>query len=115
VITVIYDGKCQLCQNSIDWLSKKLTFDALAYQKAPLEKFGLTLTQCEKQVYALFAGKTYGGVAAVIFLLKARGNRVASFLLKLSGPLGNFVYKMIAANRKSVFVRALSKLIKKLT
>ena len=115
MITVIYDGKCQLCQNSIDWLSKKLTFEALAYQKAPLEKFGLTLTQCEKQVYALSAGKTYGGVAAVIFLLKARGNRVASFLLKLSGPLGNFAYKMIAANRKSVFVRALSKLLKKLT
>ena len=115
MITVIYDGQCQLCQNSIDWLSKKLTFDALAYQQAPLEKFGLTLTQCEKQVYALSAGDTYGGVAAVIFLLKARGNRVASFLLKLSGPLGNFAYKMIAANRKSVFVRVLSKLLKKLT
>ena len=115
MITVIYDGQCQLCQNSIDWLSRKLTFDALAYQQAPLEKFGLTLTQCEKQVYALFAGKTYGGVAAVIFLLKARGNRVATFLLKLSGPLGSFTYKLIAANRKSVFVRALSKLLKKLT
>jgi predicted DCC family thiol-disulfide oxidoreductase YuxK len=115
VITVIYDGKCQLCQNSIDWLSKKLTFEALAYQKAPLEKFGLTLTQCEKQVYALPAGKTYGGVAAVIFLLNARGNRVSSLLLKLSGPFGSFTYKLIAANRKSVFVRTLSRLIKKLT
>jgi predicted DCC family thiol-disulfide oxidoreductase YuxK len=115
VITVIYDGKCQLCQNSIDWLSKKLTFEALAYQQAPLEKFGLTLTECEKQVYAVSAGKTYGGVAAVIFLLNARGNRVSSLLLKLSGPFGSFTYKMIAANRKSVFVRALSKLLKKLT
>ena len=115
MITVIYDGKCQLCQNSIDWLSKKLTFEALAYQKAPLEKFGLTLTQCEKQVYALSDGRTYGGVAAVIFLLNARGNRVASLLLKVSGPLGSFTYKMVAANRKSVFVRVLSKLIKKLT
>ena len=115
MITVIYDGQCQLCQNSIDWLSKKLTFNALAYQQAPLEKFGLTLIQCEKQVYALSAGETYGGVAAVIFLLKARGNRIASFLLKSSGPLGNFAYKMIAANRKSVLVKALSRLIKKLT
>ncbi len=115
MITVIYDGQCQLCQNSIDWLSKKLTFDALAYQKAPLEKFGLTLTQCEKQVYALSAGETYAGVAAVIFLLKARGNRIASRLVKLSGPFGSFTYKMVAANRKSVLVRALSELIKKLT
>lgn len=115
MITVIYDGQCQLCQNSIDWLSKKLTFDALTYQAAPLEKFGLTLTDCEKQVYALSAGVKYGGVDAVVFLLKARGNRVASLLLKLSGPLGSFTYKMIAANRRSVFVKVLSKLIKKLT
>jgi len=115
VITVIYDGQCQLCQNSIDWLSKRLTFDALTYQKAPLEKYGLTLSECEKQVYAISAGETYGGVAAVIFLLKARGNRVASLLLKSSGPFGSFTYKMIAANRKSVFVRTLSRLIKKLT
>ena len=115
MITVIYDGQCQLCQNSIDWLSKKLTFDALAYQQAPLEKFGLTLSECEKQVYALSAGKTYGGVAAVIFLLKARGNRVSCRLLKISGPIGSFTYKLIAANRRSVFVRALSELIKKLT
>ena len=115
MITVIYDGQCQLCQNSIDWLSKKLTFDALTYQAAPLEKFGLTLTECEKQVYALSADEKYGGVAAVIFLLYARGNRIASILLKISGPLGSFTYKMIAANRKSVFVRALSRLIKKLT
>ena len=115
MITVIYDGQCQLCQNSIDWLTKKLTFDALTYQTAPLEKYGLTLSECEKQVYAISAGKTYGGVAAVIFLLKARGNRVASLLLKSSGPFGSFTYKMIAANRKSVFVRTLSRLIKKLT
>jgi predicted DCC family thiol-disulfide oxidoreductase YuxK len=115
VITVVYDGQCQLCQNSINWLSKKLTFDALTYQQAPLEKYGLTLSECEKQVYAIYAGKTYGGVAAVIFLLKARGNRIASLLLKISGPLGSFTYKMIAANRRSVFVRALSRLIKKLS
>ena len=127
MITVVYDGQCQLCQNSINWLSKKLTFDALTYQTAPLEKYGLTLSECEKQVYAIYAGKTYGGVAAVIFLLnargnrtaslllKARGNRVASLLLKSSGPFGSFTYKMIAANRKSVFVRTLSRLIKKLT
>ena len=115
MITVVYDGQCQLCQNSINWLAKKLSFNALSYQSAPLDQYGLTLTECEKQVYALSAGKTYGGVAAVIYLLKARGNRIASLLLKVSGPLGSFTYKMIAANRKSVFVRTLSRLIKKLT
>ena len=115
MITVIYDGQCQLCQNSINWLSKKLKFEALGYQVAPVEQFGLTLAQCEKQVYAVEDEKKFGGVSAVIFLLNARGNRIAAFLLKSSGPLGNFAYKMIAVNRRSVFVKVLSKLIEILT
>jgi predicted DCC family thiol-disulfide oxidoreductase YuxK len=115
VITVIYDGQCQLCQNSINWLSKKLTFEAVGYQVAQLEKYGLSLAQCEKKVYAVSDGKKYGGVTAVIFLLHARGNRIAALLLKISGPLGFLAYKLIAANRKSLLVRSLSKLIEKLT
>ena len=115
MITVIYDGQCQLCQNSINWLSKKLIFEAIGYQVAQLEKYGLSLAECEKQVYVVSEGKKYGGVAAVIFLLNARGNRIAALLLKVSGPLGNFAYKLIAANRRSIFVRALSKLLKKLS
>ena len=115
MITVIYDGQCQLCQNSINWLAKKLKFEALGYQVAPVEKFGLTLAQCEKQVYAVFGNKKYGGIAVVIFLLNARGNRISSFLLKLSGPLGSFGYKWIAKNRQSFHIRALSKFIEKIT
>ena len=115
MITVIYDGQCQLCQNLINWLSKKLTFEAVGYQVAQLEKYGLSLAQCEKQVYAVSGDEKYGGVAAVIFLLNARGNRIAALLLKISGPLGSFAYKLIAANRRSPLVRALSKLLEKLT
>jgi len=115
VITVIYDSQCQLCQTSINWLGKKLTFEAVGYPVAPLEKYGLSLAECEKQVYALSNGEKYGGVAAVIFLLHVRGNRIAALLLKVSGPLGNFAYKLIAANRRSVFVRGVSKLIEKLS
>ena len=115
MITVIYDEQCQLCQNSINWLAKKLKFEAIGYQVALLEKFGLTLAQCEKQVYAVEGEKKFGGVSAVIFLLNARGNRISSFLLKLSGPLGSFGYKAIAKNRQSFLVRALSKFIEKIT
>ena len=115
MITVIYDGQCQLCQNSIKWLAKKLKFEALGYQVAPVEKFGLTLAECEKQVYVVVGEKKYGGVSAVIFLLNARGNRISSFLLKISGPLGSFGYKAIAKNRQSFLVRALSKFIEKIT
>ena len=115
MITVIYDGQCQVCQNSINWLSKKLTFEAVGYQQAQLEKYDLSLAQCEKQVYAVSNAEKYGGVAAVIFLLHARGNRIAALLLKISGPLGSFAYKLIAANRRSPLVRSLSKLLEKLT
>ena len=66
MITVIYDGQCQLCQNSINWLSKKLTFEAVGYQQAQLEKYGLSLTQCEKQVYAVSDGEKHVGAAALI-------------------------------------------------
>ena len=115
MITVIYDRQCQLCQNSINWLGKKLKFEAIGYQVALLEKFGLTLAQCEKQVYAVVGEKKYGGVAAVIFLLNARGNRISAFLLKLSGPIGNFGYRWIAKNRQSFLVKGLSKFIEKIT
>ena len=115
MITVIYDGQCQLCQNSINWLSKKLKFEALGYQVAPVEQFGLTLAQCEKQVYAISGDKKYGGITAVIFLLKSRGNKITAFLLKLSGPIGALGYKMIATNRQSIIVKGLSRFIKKIT
>ena len=114
-ITVIYDGNCQLCSNSINWLAKKLTFDAIAYQSAPLANFGLTIAQCEKQVYAISSDKKYGGIAAVIFLLNARGNKVSTFLLRVLGPIGAIGYKMIAGNRQSVLVSVLSRFIKRIT
>ena len=115
VITVIYDGNCQLCLNSINWLKKKLAFNALSYQSAPLAQYGLTLTECEKQVYAIADLKKYAGISAVIFLLNARGNKVSAFILKVSGPIGAFGYKLIASNRQSLFVRGLSRFIKKIT
>ena len=114
-ITVIYDDNCQLCSNSINWLWKKLSFNALSYQSAPLDQFGLSVTECEKQVYAISGLRKYAGVSAVIFLLNARGNKVSAFLLKTSGPLGAAGYKLIASNRQSLFVRGLSRFIKRIT
>ena len=115
VITVIYDGECQLCRNSINWLEKKLSFNALSYQSAPLDQYGLSVTECEKQVYAINDLRKYAGVHAVIFLLNARGNKVSAFILKTAGPLGAAGYKLIASNRKSLFVRGLSRFIKRIT
>jgi predicted DCC family thiol-disulfide oxidoreductase YuxK len=114
-ITVIYDGQCQLCENSINWLSKGLTFTPIAFQNGDLASFNLTRAQCEKQVYAVEGGKHYAGVSAVNFLLSARGNKVSASILKASGPIGATCYKLIAANRKTLLVRGLSRFIKRIT
>jgi predicted DCC family thiol-disulfide oxidoreductase YuxK len=114
-ITVIYDGDCQLCMNSINWLGKGLTFTPITFQSGDLASFNLTRAQCEKQVYAVVGEKKYAGVSAVIFLLNARSNKVSAFILKVSGPIGAAGYKLIAANRKSFFVRGLSRFIKRFT
>ena len=114
-ITVIYDGHCILCQNSINWLSKKLTFTAIPFQSGDLASFGLTKAECEKQVYAISDDRKYGGVSAVIFLLNQRGNKISSALLRMSGPIGTFGYKWVAANRKSFLVKLLARFIAKIT
>ena len=114
-ITVIYDGDCTLCKNSINWLSKKLIFTAIPFQSGDLASYGLTKAECEKQVYAVSSDHKYGGVSAVIFLLNKRGNKISSSLLRLSGPTGSFGYKKIAANRKSLIVKLLARFIVKIT
>jgi predicted DCC family thiol-disulfide oxidoreductase YuxK len=114
-ITVIYDSDCILCKNSINWLGKGLTFTPIPFQSGDLSSFGLTKAECEKQVYAISGNKKYAGVSAVIFLLNKRGNKISSALLKLSGPIGSFGYKKIAANRKSLLVKLLARFIAKIT
>jgi predicted DCC family thiol-disulfide oxidoreductase YuxK len=114
-ITVIYDGDCILCQNSINWLSKKLIFTPIPFQSGDLASYGLTKAECEKQVYAISDSNKYGGVSAVIFLLNKRGNKISSALLRISGPIGSFGYKKIAANRKSLIVKFLARFIAKIT
>ncbi len=114
-ITVIYDGDCQLCENSINWLSKGLTFTPITFQSGDLASFNLTRAKGEKQVYAVGGEKKYAGIHAVIFLLNARGNKVSAFILKVSGPIGAAGYKLIATNRQSLFVRGLSRFIKRIT
>ena len=114
-ITVIYDGDCILCKNSINWLSKRLIFTAITFQSGDLASFGLTKAECEKQVYAISGDSKYGGASAVIFLLNKRGNKISSALLRLSGPIGSFGYKKIAANRKSLIVKLLARFIAKIT
>ena len=110
-ITVIFDGQCHFCQQSVTWIARKLTVIALPFQTSDLTPFNLTKEQCAKQVYVISQGTTYGGAAAIAYLMKRRGNRIQSGLIKVSGPIGRAGYRWIAGNRNSWPVKAATKLL----
>ena len=111
VIKVIYDGQCQLCQNSISWVSKKLVITALDFHSTDLAQFRLSTEQCSREVFVITEGKRYSGAQAVAFLLKVRGNTVLATLLTLSGPVGRAGYRWVACNRNSWPVKVLSRIL----
>jgi predicted DCC family thiol-disulfide oxidoreductase YuxK len=110
-IIVLYDGQCEFCKNCLTWTQKKLAVTAIPYQSADLAKYGLTLDECAAQLYVIRGKKKYGGVKAVIFLLRKRKNHISAFVLKISGALGDRGYKWVAANRSSAVVGVLNKLV----
>ena len=111
-ISVIYDGECELCNNSINWLKKKIEITALDFHSADLSQFGLSLEQCSREVFVVTGDKTFSAAGAVAYLLKVRGNKVFSTLITLSGPIGRSGYRWVAGNRNSVPVKLLSRLLK---
>ena len=110
-ITVIFDGECEFCRQSVTWIQRKVAITALPFQTANLSPFNLTREQCAKQVYVISEGTTYGGAAAIAFLLKHRGNRVQSALITLSGGLGRAGYRWIASHRNSWPVKCATKVL----
>ena len=110
-ITVIYDGQCELCKNSISWVSKKLAITALDFHSTDLARFQLSTEQCAREVFVITEGNRYSGAQAVAFLLKARGNRVLSALISISGPIGRAGYRWVAGHRNSWPVKALSRIL----
>ena len=112
-ISVIYDGTCELCNNSINWLQKKINIKALDFHSADLSQFGLSLEQCSREVFVVIGTKQLSGAGAVAYLLRVRGNKVLSILITLSGPIGRSGYRWVAGNRNSAPVKLLSFLIKR--
>jgi predicted DCC family thiol-disulfide oxidoreductase YuxK len=110
-IVVIYDGQCQFCQASIDWIEQKLVVDSKAFQGADLVSYGLTSDQCSKAVHVFAGGKVIAGAAAIAYLMNKRGNRALSLLITTSGPFGRFVYKWIAAHRNSSLVKVVHRIL----
>jgi predicted DCC family thiol-disulfide oxidoreductase YuxK len=110
-IYVIYDGECEFCKNCLTWTKRKLVLTAIPYQSADLYQYGITLEECAAQLYVINGTKKYGGIKAVIFLLRKRKNHISAFALKVSGALGDKGYKWVAANRSSAVVGVLNNLV----
>ena len=112
-ITVIYDGQCRFCEASLNLLQKRLSVNAVAFQDGGLEKFGLTVEECSKEVFALNGNQRFAGADAVALLLKQRGNKAAAFLIKNSGNLGRTIYRWIASHRNSLLIRIATRILEK--
>ena len=110
-ITVIFDGDCEFCQQSITWIQHKLVVKALAFQTADLQPFNLTKEQCAKQVYVITDSDVYGGADAIRYLLKMRGNRVSAMLLGATGNVGRAGYRWVASHRDSWVVKVATRVL----
>jgi predicted DCC family thiol-disulfide oxidoreductase YuxK len=110
-IVVIYDGQCQFCQASIDWIEQKLVVDSKAFQNVDLASYGLTFNQCSKSVHVVAEDTVFVGAAAIAFLMKKRGNRAVSLLITTSGIFGRWGYQWVSNNRNSFLVKAVHRLL----
>jgi predicted DCC family thiol-disulfide oxidoreductase YuxK len=110
-ITVIFDGDCEFCQQSVQWIQHKLVVEALAFQTADLETFNLTKEQCAKQVYVITDSEVYGGADAIRYLLKKRGNKVSAFLLGATGNIGRAGYRWVASHRDSWVIKVATRVL----
>ena len=110
-ITVIFDGDCEFCQQSITWIQRKLVVDAIAFQTADLQPLNLTKEQCAKQVYVVSDSITYSGADAIRYLLKKRGNRIGAMLLGATGNVGRAGYRWIASHRNSWVIKVATRVL----
>jgi predicted DCC family thiol-disulfide oxidoreductase YuxK len=110
-ITVIFDGDCEFCQQSVTWIQRKLVVKAIAFQTADLEPFNLTKEQCAKQVYVITDSEVYGGADAIRYLLKKRGNKVSAFLLGATGNIGRAGYRWVASHRDSWVIKVATRVL----
>jgi predicted DCC family thiol-disulfide oxidoreductase YuxK len=110
-ITVIFDGDCEFCQQSVQWIQRKLVVEAIAFQTADLQPFNLTREQCAKQVYVITDSDVYSGADAIRLLLKKRGNKVSAFLLGATGDIGRAGYRWVASHRDSWVIKVATRVL----
>lgn len=114
-VSVIYDGQCRLCRASIDWLQMKCEITALSFYEIDPKIYNLTLDECQRQVIAIQNEQLFKGAAAVAFLLDLRGNSATARLIRVTGPLGRFGYRWVSSHRNSPPVKALTRILERVT
>lgn len=112
-IVVLTDGECRFCEATLAWVEKKLVVDAIAFQRADLDFYGLSYEECSKAVHVLHSNKVYVGPDAIAFLLGRRGNWILGFIVRASGPLGRFGYKWVAGHRNSWLIKLATRIIER--
>ncbi len=108
---VLFDGVCNLCDETVQFLIKKdtnqkLYFAALQSQIGQkwLTHFGLS-TQEFDTVYLIYEGKFYAKSDAILKAFELMGNHWShlSYLKFLPLFFRNFVYNWISQNRYKLF------------
>jgi len=112
-VTIIYDGNCDLCKNSVSWVRKRLEIVALDFHTTELSRFGLSMEQCASEVFVIADHARYSGAQAVAYLLKRRGNTFLSGAISASGKLGEAGYRWVATHRHSLPIKVLAALLKR--
>ncbi|WP_210506830.1 thiol-disulfide oxidoreductase DCC family protein [Naasia sp. SYSU D00057] len=81
-IVLIFDGDCSFCSSCVDWLERNLTAmpEAIPYQWADLEGYGLSQAEAESQVWLVTPEKHYGGAAAFSAILRHQPDGAWRFL-----------------------------------
>jgi len=110
-ITVIFDGDCEFCQQSVTWIQQKLAVNAIAFQTADLQPFNLTREQCAKQLYVISGSHTYAGADAIRYLLNQRGNKVSAILLRSTGSVGRAGYRWVESHRSSWVIKVATRVL----
>ena len=106
--TVIYDGECAFCRQSVDLLQRWDREHVLRFvpfqDRAAVARFGIALPALAAAMHLVFAdGRVYAGADAAPELLRLLpGKRWLAPLFRVPGvlPLARRVYARIAAQRR---------------
>ncbi|WP_296629891.1 DCC1-like thiol-disulfide oxidoreductase family protein [Rhodoluna sp.] len=102
--TLIYDGDCAFCRQSLRWGIDHLPWFSryVAFQKINPADYGLTEAQVREQIWLVDGEKRLGGHRAAAWILSQQptyGWRLLGSLITFYSPVSALVYAWVAKNR----------------